>query len=268
MAKVTHTTPADGTFSAAGALAWDADHALENVASSGANSDITSLTGVTGGISTPDYVTFDTTPETIPTAAGSLYWDSTNGIKTLNLIMDGGDVIQQIGEEQYYRVRASADITNGQVVMFTGTVGGSGVLKAAPATGLTAETSLYVMGIATQDIATNSFGYITSFGLVRDIDTRGGAENWVDGQLLYLNPTVAGGLTKYPPTAPNPKVQVCAVINAANVGAGSLFVRPTFGGALGQFEGDVQVTTPSSGQVLMYDGNYWYNSASIGGGNF
>jgi hypothetical protein len=226
------------------------------------------MTGLTGGITTPDYITFDTTPETVPTAAGSLYWDSANGNQTLSLIMAGGDVIQQIGEEQYYRVRASSAITNGQVVMFTGTVGATGVLKAAPATGLTASTAMYVMGIATQDIGLNSYGYVTSFGLLRDIDTRGGAEAWVDGQILYLDPSVAGGLTKNVPTAPNPKVQVCAVVNAGNQNNGSVFVRPAFGGTLGQFEGDVQVTTPTAGNVLTYDGDHWYNATSVSGGTF
>lgn len=268
MAKVTHTTPADGTFSAAGALAWDADHSLENVASSGANSDITSLTGVTGGISTPDFIAFDTTPETVPTAPGSLYWDSANGNQTLSLVMANGDATQQIGEETYFRIRASAAITEGQVVMFTGTIGGSGALTGAPASGLVATTASYIMGIATHNLAINEWGYITSFGLVRGINTTGGAEAWVDGQILYYNPSVAGGLTKTVPTAPNAKIQVCAVVNAASGGSGSVFVRPTFGGALGQYEGDVQITSPTEGSLLLYDGTKWYNSPSINGGNF
>lgn len=233
-----------------------------NKASSGANSDITSLSGLTGGISTPDYITFDTTPETVPTAAGSLYWDSADGNQTLSLIMVGGNAVQQIGEETYYRVKASSAITEGQVVMFTGTVGASGALKGAPATGLTASTASYVMGIATESIALNGWGYITAFGLVRGINTTGGAESWVDGQILYYDPTVTGGLTKTPPSAPNAKVQVCAVIHAAS--NGSLFVRPTFGGILGQYEGDVQITSVADNDLLQYyaAGGYWRNVAA------
>lgn len=211
--------------------------------------DLTNVTSIT----TPNYITFDTAPSTVPTAEGSLYWDSADGNQTLSLIMSGGDVTQQIGEEQYYRVNASSDITNGQVVMFTGTVGNSGALTAAPATGLTASTASYIMGIATQDIATNSWGYITSFGLVRNINTSA----YSDGQILYYDPSVAGGLTATIPTAPNAKVQVCAVVHAHN--NGSLFVRPSFGGALGQYEGDVQITSPVSGQVLTYTGTEWTN---------
>lgn len=240
---------------------------FNNKANSGANSDITSMSGITGGISTPEYVQFDTT-NTVTRATGRLWWDSSDGIQTLNLGMAGSNATMQIGEELYYRIKASSAITEGQVVMFSGTVGGSGALTGAPATGLTASTTSYVMGIATEDIALNGWGYVTSFGLVRGINTTGGAEAWVDGQILYYNPSVAGGLTKTVPTAPNAKIQVCAVVNAASGGSGSLFVRPTYGGALGQFEGDVQVTSPSSGNILTYDGSYWYNATSIGGGVF
>lgn len=264
---VTHSTPADGTFSAQGALAWDANHTVSGAAASGANSDITSMSGITGGIATPEYIDFDTT-NAVARATGRLWWDSSDGIQTLNLGMAGSNATMQIGEEIYYRIKASSAITEGQVVMFSGTVGASGALTGAPATGLTATTASYVMGVATENIAENQWGYVTSFGLVRGIDTSGGAEAWVDGQILYYNPSVAGGLTKTVPTAPNAKIQVCAVVNAASGGSGSLFIRPTYGGALGQFEGDVQVTTPSSGNILTYDGNYWYNATSIGGGTF
>lgn len=236
------------------AYGWG-DHSTAGYADAGDNFDITSMSGITGGITTPDYVTFDTTPETTPTAEGSLYWDSADGAQTLSLIMAGGNVTQQIGEEQYFRIKASAAITNGQVVMFTGTVGASGALTGAPATGLAANTASYVMGIATEDIALNGWGYVTSFGLVRDLNT----EAYTDGAILYLDPTVAGGLTATVPTAPAPKVQVCACVHAAT--NGSLFVRTTFGGTLGQYEGDVNISSPISGQVLKYNGTAWVNTA-------
>jgi hypothetical protein len=227
-----------------------------SAAKSGANGDITSLSDVTGGIETPDYITFDTTPETVPTAPGSLYWDSADGNQTLSLVMANGDAVQQIGEEQYYRIKASSAITNGQVVMFSGTVGASGSLTGAPASGLTASTASYVMGIATQDIANNAWGYVTSFGLVRQLNTSA----WPAGTILYYDPTVTGGLTPTIPAAPNAKVQVCAVIyqHASN---GSLFVRPSFGGALGQYEGDVQIASPLTGDALVWNGvtSRWEN---------
>jgi hypothetical protein len=201
------------------------------------------------------WLQFDTTPSGMPTGAnahGTLYWDDADGIKTLNLVMeDSGGVVQQIGEETYYRIKATSAITNGQVVMFTGTVGASGALKGAPATGLTAFQNEYIMGVATQDIANNGWGYVTWFGLVRGINTTGGAEAWVDGQILYYDPAVPGGLTKNVPTAPNPKVIVASVVNAAS--NGSLFVRPTFGSALGATDSNVEITGLANGDLLQYD---------------
>lgn len=206
-------------------------------------------------------VGFDLTPTTPPTTPGTLYWDSADNNQTLSLVMANGDAVQQIGEETYFRIKASAAITEGQVVMFTGTLGASGGLTGAPASGLTASTASYVMGIATHSLALNDWGYITSFGLVRNINTSA----FADGDILYYDPTVAGGLTTSIPAAPNAKVQVCAVVHAAS--NGSLFVRPSFGGILGQYEGDVQVTSPANGQLLIRnqtDGK-WVNATLTDG---
>jgi hypothetical protein len=147
--------------------------------------------------------------------------------------------------------------------MFTGTVGSSGGLTGAPATGLTAANASYLMGVATESGALNDWIYVTSFGLVRNIDTTGGAESWVDGDILYYNPAVTGGLTKTLPSAPNAKVQVCAVVHAAS--NGSLFIRPSFGGILGQYEGDVGFTSTAAGDLIRRNsGNTaWENVATI-----
>lgn len=258
MAKVTHTTPADSTFSAAGAAAWDADHTLENVASSGANSDITSLTGVTGGISTPDFVAFDTT-YTTPLTAGQLGWDGNN---TLGIGMAGGNVIQHIGEDQFFYCKATSTITKGQVVMFTGALGASGVPTGAPATGIT--DGAYIMGVAAENISNNGFGLIQTFGTLRNINTSG----YADGDILWYNPAIAGGLTKTQPIAPNLKVQIAAVINGGSSGGGTILIRINPGSQLGGTDSNVQITSPQAGNILQYDGSIWYNASAIGGGAF
>lgn len=236
---------------------------ISGAANAPTNTNITSMTGLTGGITKPDYITFDIAPGTLPTTPGTLYWDNADGNQTLSLIMEGNHATQQIGEEIYYRIKASSAITEGQVVMFTGTVGASGGLLGAPASGLTASTASYVMGVATQNIPLNDWGYVTSFGLVRQINTTGGAEAWADGQILYYNPAVAGGLTKTLPTAPNAKIQVCAVVYAAS--NGSLFIRPSFGGILGQYEGDVGFTSLAANDLIRRNaGNTaWENVTTI-----
>jgi hypothetical protein len=209
------------------------------------------------------WLQFNTQPSGYPTgpeANGTVYWDDADSIKTLNIVMeDSGEVIQHVGEETYYRVKASSTITKGQVVMITGTVGASGGLRGAPATGLTAVQGENVLGIATQDIANNNWGYITWFGEVKKVNTTGGVEAWIDGQILYYNPAVAGGLTKNIPTAPNPKVIVAAVIHAATNGI--LFVRPTFGSVLGATDSNVEISGLAGGDLLQYDSSQsrWEN---------
>jgi hypothetical protein len=201
------------------------------------------------------WLQFNTQPSGYPTgpaANGTVYWDDADAIKTLNIVMeDSGEVIQHVGEETYYRVKASATITKGQVVMITGTVGASGGLRGAPATGLTAVQGENILGIATQNIANNDWGYVTWFGEVKRVNTTGGGEAWIDGEILYYNPAVAGGLTKNVPTAPNPKVIVAAVIHAATNGI--LFVRPTFGSVLGATDSNVEISGLANGDLLQYD---------------
>lgn len=202
------------------------------------------------------WTTFARNPVPYPTITpGTVYWDNEDRSKTLAVIMeDTGDIVQDIGEETFYRVKATATITKGQVVMFTGGVGASGGLKAAPATGLIARQAESILGIATQNIANNAWGYITWFGEIKGIDTRGLSDGgWVDGTLLYYNPAVAGGLTKTRPSLPNVVVLMAAVVHAANNGI--LFVRPTWEDGHGEI-----VTTPpyvKTANFAVADGDTW-----------
>lgn len=199
-----------------------------------------------------DYIDFHINAPAPSSKKGRLSWNSGDGTLDLGMGYDG--VTQQIGLEQYFRIKASAAITNGQCVMFTGAVGAAGVLKGAPATGVT--NPQYIMGVATMDIANNGFGYVTSFGLVRGINTTGSSvgETWADGDILYYNPAYVGGLTKVEPIAPLPKVIVASVVNAGSGGSGSLFIRVQ---AEPYLQGLTDVYAPSpitNGQILIGDG--------------
>lgn len=216
----------------------------------GANNDITSMTGLTGGISSPDFIQFDTAA-TVTDATGRLYYSADNMFQTLMFQMNGS-VVQPVGEAMYYRVKLSAPATKGQVLMFTGTLGASGGLQAAPATGLQPDQSNYILGLAAETGTTNDWITVFEFGEIKGIDTTGGAEAWTQGQVLYYNPSVAGGLTKTKPDTPNAIAVVAAVVNVG-VSNGILFVRPTFGSVLGGTDGNVQFGTLSNGDVIVYD---------------
>ena len=215
----------------------------------GANSDITSLSGITGAIGTADYVQFDTTYATT-LGVGQLGWDGNN---TLGLGMAGGNVVQKIGEDEFYYIKASSAITKGQVIMFTGAVGASGVVAGAPATGVT--DGSYIMGIAAENIALNAFGLVQFQGTLKGFDTSA----FTDGAILWFDPAVTGGLTATKPSAPNIKVQMAAVIHAGNGGSGSALIRVNAGSVLGGTDSNVQFGTLSANNLIQYNGTYWTN---------
>jgi len=207
-------------------------------------------------------INFDITPTSVVGGAGSLSWNSDDNAKTLELI-GNNNVGIKVGEENYYRIKATATITKGQVLMLTGTVGASGGLTAAPATGLTAATGSYIIGLAKESAVTNDWIYVQEFGEVKGIDTSGSSagETWANGDILYYNPAVTGGLTKNVPTAPNAKVQVAAV-TYADASNGILFVRPTFEPRLNDLS-NVYAISPSDGDVIVWDNTdgRWENRA-------
>lgn len=241
----------------------DVGNAATEWAEKGANTDITSLSGLTGDISQPDSIRFDTTAGVTP-VEGQIAWNATDD--TLSIGMNSGGVQQLVGFQTFYRVKALGQITKGEVVMAVGAVGNSGVIEASTATGLGVNDGQLIMGVASQSIATGNFGYVTAFGLVQGIQTNGAnyGEVWADGDILWYNPASPGGFTKTVPVAPNPRVLMAIVIKA-NPSNGSLFIRVTAGSVLGGTDGNVQITSLQNGQFLTYDGGQsrWENSTTI-----
>lgn len=207
-------------------------------------------------------INFDITPVGVVGGAGSVSWNSDDNTQTLEII-GNNNVPIKVGEENYYRIKASSAIIKGQVLMFTGTLGSSGGLTAAPATGLTAATGSLILGVAKESASTNGWIYVQQFGEVKGINTSGTpvGETWANGDILYYNPAVTGGLTKTVPTAPNAKVQVAAVVHADNTN-GILFVRTTYEPRLNDLA-DVFAASPSNGDVIVWDSgdSRWENRA-------
>jgi hypothetical protein len=207
-------------------------------------------------------VSFDTTPTSAPTAEGSLSWNSSDG--TLDLVMKGGNVVQQIGEEQYYTVRneTGSTIANGTPVMVNGVTAGSGRVTVTPAIADGSIDELRFIGLTTESITSGINGYVTCFGYVRGLDTRGTpyGETWAVGDIVYVSPTTAGYLTNVEPTAPNLKI-VVAIVVVRNQTSGVLLVRPTAYPHITHLS-DVNIVSPTSGNLLVYDApqNRWENA--------
>jgi hypothetical protein len=190
------------------------------------------------------------------TQARRVQWNQDDG--TVDIGLYGGSVLQVGQELMYYAKNTSGGlITNGTPVMFTGTVGASGKLTFGPAVADGSVLADYMMGVATQDIADNDFGYVTSFGLVRGFNTTGSpyGETWADGDLLYFDPATPGTWTNVAPQAPNIDVPVAVVVNAGAGGSGSIFVRMTVAESLATLQ-DVYINgsgTPNDFDILLYD---------------
>ena len=197
------------------------------------NSDLTvtgntQLVNVSGTSFYTDYIDFNNALAPLPSdLEGRIYWDDDNG--SLSLGMHGGQVIQQIGLEHYYYVKnqSGATIDNGRVVRAAGTLGSSGRILGEYMIADGTIPAKFTLGIATENIVNGDDGYVTEFGLVRGIDATGSlyGESWSGGTILYVSPTIPGGLTSVEPTAPDLKIEMAIVIDAdAN---GSIFVRPS-----------------------------------------
>jgi hypothetical protein len=195
-------------------------------------------------------------------AAGKMWYNGTTG--SWNAGMGGGNITQQIGEELFVYGKASAAITDSplQIIYQTGTTGASGVIQFAPTVASITDGTL-IIGVATESLALNDFGRITSYGVVRGITTNGTAfgETWADGDEIYYNP-VTGNPTKIKPVAPNVKVSIGTLIHAGSGGSGSIQVEINHGSVLGGTDANVQITSVSNGQILSYDGGngYWKNT--------
>jgi hypothetical protein len=208
----------------------------------------------------------------VSVGVGELAWNNTDG--TLDLGMKGGNVVQQIGQEIFYEVRneTGIEIPNGTAVYANGVTAGSGRITAAPyvADGSIRENRF--LGIATENISTGVNGFVTHFGYVRDLDTRGttassiavGDETWAVGDILYVHPTVSGKLTK---VKPQHEITV-AIIITRHQSVGVLFVRPSSGGHLEDIH-DILINTGSltNGQVLSYNSTsgLWVNTNKLTG---
>lgn len=240
-----------------GATTAPAARTALGAAASGANSDITSMSGITGAISTPDNIQFDTTA-TATVAVGNLRWNTTTNTMSFGII-DGTDEVS-IGEQMFaYVTNAdSVTITRGQPVYLFGATGNRASVKLAANT--SDATSAKTLGLASQDIAPNNSGFVITQGVLDKVNTNGFAA----GATLYLGAT-PGTLTATKPQAPNHLVYI-GVVERANAGNGQIYVKPQNGYELDEIH-DVQIISPINGNTLIYDAStsLWKNALLTAG---
>lgn len=210
-------------------------------------------------ITYPDYITFDTTPETVPTATGSLYWDSGDGLPATVL---NANVTIGLGQEQVALVKnaTGASIAKGKVVYINGAAGQRPTITLSDAD--TEATSSKTFGLTAEAIADEAEGFVTTFGVLRGVNTLGLTE----GAALWLSST-AGGYTTTVPAEPAHSVFIGYVVKA-HATAGEIFVNIQNGYELTELHGVVIEETLADNEVLAYDlsSGLWKNQTSVEAG--
>jgi hypothetical protein len=204
--------------------------------------------------STPevDALQFDLTAAVDPIADGQVAWNADEG----TLELGKGGISNYIGQETMVLCRNNSNtvtIPKGTAVMFAGSVGASGRIKVAPMVANGTFPGYVFFGVTDQPILGGEDGYVSVFGKIRGVNTSA----YVDGDILWCDPAVAGGFTKIEPQAPNLKLAVVAVLRAAN--NGTIFTRWSTGQRLQDLH-DVEANgSKDDGDVLSWkaSANRW-----------
>lgn len=258
-------TAADSILSAINKIWWN----IEN--GGGGGGGYVPYTGATQNLNLgtygliSDFVQFNTTNSAIPTTAGTMSWNNTDG--TADLILKGGNVTLQIGQENVVRVvnKTGANLTEAayKVVRVRNQDEGGAQGQRLAVVLAQADSKINhtgILGLVTENITDNQEGFVTSFGEVRKIDTTGDlqGETWADGDVLWLSDSVAGELTNIEPETHPVQIGYVLYSHANN---GKIFVELNEGvDELDELH-DVTITDVQDEDVLFYDATeeYWIN---------
>lgn len=203
-----------------------------------------------------DYIGFDTAAGVDPDP-GQISWDA--DFETLQIGLDD-KVNLQVGQEHVIRVKNASGTTaidDGKVVMFAGATGDTVTVNPAVSDG-TYEPD-YLVGITTEPIAADGFGFVTQFGFVNQIKTD--YTGWQLGSLLYVDPANPGELTITQPDAPAWRKPIAAVTRV-QANSGRIFVRALPSTHMHDLD-DAVIDTPVDGDFLTYDGTAWTNQSGV-----
>jgi hypothetical protein len=204
-------------------------------------------------ISYPDYIVFDTTPETTSASVGTLAWDTGEGNLSLQLTTDSNI---GLGQELIVLCRngEATQLNKGEVVRLDGASGQRPkVMRAYSNDGDTG--SALTIGIVNENIASGAEGFVVTQGVVRNINTNG----FNEGDTLYLSPT-PGVLSTTKPQAPDHLVFV-AVVLKKNAASGRLYVKPQNGYEIDELH-NVRIVSPQNDDLILYNSasSIWVNS--------
>ena len=111
------------------------------------------------------------------------------------------------------------------------------------------------IGLVRENISNNQEGDVVILGQIVDVNTTGSlqGETWVDGDVLYLSPTVAGRITNIKPTGATGHIVVIGYIEYAHSQHGKIYTKIMNGWELEELHNvsDVSYTTPIDADSLL-----------------
>lgn len=181
------------------------------------------------------YLYFDTTITDADQIEGQLNWNDALGTLDLGLT---DDLTTHLGQDVFYRVinLSGGTIYKGQPVYAAGVnAGGQRIEIGKYIADLSVEEVRYI-GLLAETLNQGDLGYVVHFGHVRKVDLRSSntalnpnGETWAGGDVLFPDPSTAGGLTKVPP-----KHLIYTAIVLADGNNGELLVRITNPGEINE----------------------------------
>ena len=184
--------------------------------------------------------------ENPPWKEGRLFYNNVD--HTITFFSEISDSSLQIGQESWIRGynNTGSTILNGQSVALSGQ-DGNGWPQFCLAGASVATLADHFVGLATHDIPNGTYGYVTNFGQIRDINTSG----FQVGDAVYLGTTL-GSITSVASEAPNINVHIGHVVTShATSGViciADIIKMPT----INQLS-DVDGTSPSDGNLLIWN---------------
>jgi nitrogen fixation protein len=214
---------------------------------------------------TADHINLNVSPSGAGFVVGSTQWNNTLG--SSETLLKGGNVTLKNGVDLVARivnkVTPNTTLTKAayQAVRVSGAQGGR--LAVALAQANNDNNSADTIGLVTETIATNQEGFIITVGQIENINTTGSlqGETWVDGDVLYLSPTVAGRLTNIKPTGAG-HIIVIGYVEYAHANNGKIYVKIMNGWELDELH-DVSITSVANNDLLQYDSasSLWKNES-------
>lgn len=190
-------------------------------------------------------IQFNLDPTISTHSVGQMHWDANSS--TLSVGMTGGEVELQVGQEHliYAFNQTGSEIPNGSAVYIIDAGDQKPRIALADADNTDPIPEAVVIGLATEDIAHGTSGFVTTQGLVRDVNTSGITE----GVPLWLS-TTPGGWQEARPDAPDVNIAIGYCIYA-HVNNGIILVSPVI---LPKVTGLSDVYgTPSNGDTIRWN---------------